>query len=433
LRPRLRHTLGGIHARTFSFSRTTRTYPNQQDSRHNPLPRISLVDAAHDTQTGQRNDPDSRDTRLYLIDKIESDATNALPNLTQESTMNAKKNAVAAVLNINMLGASEAAPMDPELAALLDVLGEPNMGAAPVESFEASVAALVESSEEVLLDAGTVEVLDVPPLLEVTAEPALSSEEAHGEALEAALANIEVQEAYALVPADAPAHEGVSDEEAEKERLLAEEALATEMSAAEPTAAAKKVRTPRTHYQNKTDRIKARLGSSLGDYLVLEIADAELEGDALKAKQDETLAVIDAMSVKVKNRASLLMDWLSGKTNKPNEIFKRALDVLAADGKIQTGDNGNLHKNLLSKPYSPSAARAMGRNTVTVMEKTKMIVQTGKGEFAPNPNSLFLMMAQQAMNPASEPLPEEPGAEEEPQVEEPNVEEPVVEELTAAE
>lgn len=180
--------------------------------------------------------------------------------------MNAKKNAVAAVLNINMLGASEAAPMDPELAALLDVLGEPNMGAAPVETFEASVAALVESSEEVLLDSGTVEVLDVPPLLEVTAEPALSSEEAHGEALEAALANIEVQEAYALVPADAPAHEGVSDEEAEKERLLAEEAFATEMSAAEPTAAAKKVRTPRTHYQNKTDRIKARLGSSLGDY-----------------------------------------------------------------------------------------------------------------------------------------------------------------------
>jgi hypothetical protein len=396
----------------------------------------------HDTQTGQRNDPDSCDTRLYLIDKIESDAMNALPNLTQESIMNAKKNAVAAVLNINMLGASEAAPMDPELAALLDVLGEPNMGAAPVETFEASVAALVESSEEVLLDSGTVEVLDVPPLLEVAAESALPSEEAHGEALEAALANIEVQEAYALVPADAPAHEGVTDEEAEKERLLAEEALATEMSAAEPTAAAaKKVRAPRTHYQNKTDRIVARLGASLGDYLVLEIADAGLEGDALKAKQDETLAVIDAMSVKVKNRASLLMDWLSGKTNKPNEIFKRALDVLAADGKIQTGDNGNLHKNLLSKPYSPSAARAMGRNTVTVMEKTKMIVQTGKGEFVPNPNSLFLMMAQQAMNPASEPLPEEPVAEEptveptveEPTVEEPTVEEPVVEEVTAEE
>jgi hypothetical protein len=56
------------------------------------------------------------------------------------------------------------------------------------------------------------------------------------------------------------------------------------------------------------------------------------------------------------------MDWLSGKTNKPNEIFKRALDVLAADGKIQTRDNGNLHKNLLSKPDSPSTARAMGRN-----------------------------------------------------------------------
>ena len=52
-------------------------------------------------------------------------------------------------------------------------------------------------------------------------------------------------------------------------------------------------------------------------------------------------AVIDAMSIKVKNRASLLLDFVSGKTTKPNEIMKRALDCLAQDGKLATGDKGN--------------------------------------------------------------------------------------------
>jgi hypothetical protein len=107
---------------------------------------------------------------------------------------------------------------------------------------------------------------------------------------------------------------------------------------------------------------------------MLELDDVELEGDALKAKQDETTAVIDTISIKVKNRASLLIDFLSGKTNKPNEIMKRALDCLAANGKLTMGAKGNLRLNLLTKPYSAAAARSMGRNILTVMEKTKMIV-----------------------------------------------------------
>ncbi|SAL87991.1 hypothetical protein AWB67_07513 [Caballeronia terrestris] len=104
-----------------------------------------------------------------------------------------------------------------------------------------------------------------------------------------------------------------------------------------------------------------------------------------------------------------MLDFLSGKTAKPNEILERALDVLAADGKITTGDNGNLHKNLIAKPYSPSAARAMGRNTVTIMQKTKMIVAgANKGEFLPNPKSLFLLIAEQNLDPASPAVADEP-------------------------
>jgi hypothetical protein len=318
----------------------------------------------------------------------------------------ASKKVIAATVEVNMLGAgtAAAAPMDPELAALLNVLNDPSEESAGLELVEQTNAAPSDD----IIEQSVVESLDVSAapvvVIEQHAEPQTHE-------VEAAVAGLEVAEAYALTPADAAPLEGASAHELEAERLLAEEALiqSSTVENAEPAAgdeagtAPKKERTPRVHYANKTDRIKARLGAQLGDYLVLELDDAALEGDALKAKQDETLAVIDGMAEKVKNRASLLIDWLSGKTGKPNEILKRALDVLAADGKIQTGDNGNLHKNLLSKPYSPSAARAMGRNTVTVMEKTKMIVQSGKGEFVPNPSSLFLAMANEMVKPAAGP------------------------------
>lgn len=361
-------------------------------------------------KTGQGSDPDSCDTRLYLIPKIEPDAMSASPNLTQESTMNTatktprrarapKKTAVQTV-EANMLGAAEAsaAMIDPQIAALLDVLGE-GANLPGVETIEGDAAPVIESAD--VIETATVETLDVsaelpalPAVVELPAELLDVPTAPTDETLSAAIADLEVAEHYTLVPADAAPIEGASPAE-----IAEAEAVAP---AAVEVVAPKAPRAPRMHYQNKTDRIKARLGEKLGDYLVLEIDDASLEGDALKAKQDETLAVIDAMAVKVKNRASLLIDWLSGKTAKPNEILKRALDVLFADGKITTGDNGNLHKNLLAKPYSASAARAMGRNTVTVMEKTKMVIQSGKGEFLPNPNSLFLAMAQQMLSPAAE-------------------------------
>jgi len=346
----------------------------------------------------------------------------------KKSTRRTSKKATAEA-KVNMLGAAEAAPMDADLAALLNVLEVP--GAAPL--VETAAPAIEAHAEPEVIESGHVESLelaDVADALDASdvVLPEVIAALPSDTVLDEVVAGIEVQEHYALAAADAAPLEGASAEEIAAAGVESAAAPAAEEAAAVTTP--KAARAPRVHYQNKTDRIKARLGANLGDYLVLEIADASLEGDALKAKQDETLAVIDAMSVKVKNRASLLMDFLSGKTAKPNEILKRALDVLAADGKITTGDKGNLHLNLLAKPYSVSAARAMGRNTLTVMEKTKMIVAGTKGEFLPNPQSLFLAMAQQMLNPASEPLPEEPGVET-PAAAEPAPVEPVVEEPAA--
>jgi hypothetical protein len=363
--------------------------------------------------------------------KIETSANTAQTNLTQEKyAMSKKANASKKSLVVNMIGAAEAAPMDADLAALLNVLevpGAADASAPTIEVIEQANAPVIEAGGDII-ESADVETLDLseslaaledsapiialpellpetPAVIEIPAEVLAGGESAE---LDAVLASIEVQNSYAAAPTGDvdPTIEAATEQEvaAATEELPAVAAEPDEEAGAAAGAAPAKTRTPRVHYANKTDRIKARLGAKLGDYLVLELADAELDGDALKAKQDETLAVIDAMSVKVKNRASLLLDWLSGKTAQPNEILKRALTVLHADGKITTGDNGNLHKNLIAKPYSTSAARAMGRNTITVMEKCKMIVASGtKGEYVPNENSLFLGFANEMMGFAAAP------------------------------
>jgi len=294
-----------------------------------------------------------------------------------------------------MIGAATAETpfMDAEIAALLGVLGEvPGMPTLDLVA-EANVPAVEPVLDPVEVIESGVEMLSIEDLAEIVELPIVHTDEA----VSAVVAGLDLSDHYAAMPADEVPHDGASAEEIA--------AATVEVTPVAAPKAPKVPKAPRVHYENKTDRIKSRLGEKLGDYLVLELNDAELEGDALKAKQDETLAVIDAMSVKVKNRASLLMDFLSGKATKPNEIMKRALDCLAADGKLTTGDKGNLHLNLLTKPYSTAAARSMGRNTLTVMEKTKMIVLSTKGEYLPNPESLFLVMANQKLGtPAVEPV-----------------------------
>ncbi|CAG9228546.1 hypothetical protein [Burkholderia vietnamiensis] len=389
-----------------------------------------------------------------------------------QATRNRRSNKQAAKqpLQLDMLGSVDAgaAGFDPQLAELLSALNvdaAASPTAALVEAAAAPITEQIEDAPALVADAG--EVIELPendapdvPLDDIIAQidAAPAADEPATIPLEDIIAQVETQEHYAMVAPDAPALPQISDEEVAKERLIAEEALADDLKAqvAENTAApdaataaapaaGKTPRAPRVHYENKLDRIKARHGDNLGNYLVLEVADADLDGDALKAKQDETLAIIDAMGVKVKNRASLLIDWVSGKVDKPNEILKRALDVLIADNKITTGENGNLHKNLLAKPYSVSAARSMGRNTVTLMEKLKMLIPSGeKGTFVANPESLLLMAALSkhgvthapeagaAAEPAAPVVePEVPAAAPEATVDESPAEETAAEETTA--
>lgn len=168
--------------------------------------------------------------------------------------------------------------------------------------------------------------------------------------------------------------------------------------------APKKERVPRKHYSDKVERLKDRMGASLGEYMVLTAADAMVEDEAaLQATMDATLQIIRDMNSKEKNRASGFIEFLSGKKAKLNNVLERVLSVLEHDGYVQTGNEGNVFKDLLSRPYSPASARAMGGNTIGVFRELKVIIpdEGVKGRYIANPDSLLLAKAKSMLTAAA--------------------------------
>lgn len=162
-------------------------------------------------------------------------------------------------------------------------------------------------------------------------------------------------------------------------------------AAAEVEAKPKKVAVPRKHYSNKADRIIDRLGDALPEFTVLTLDDATeaLDEEGVKAKMDETMALIRGFSQKKQNRAGFLMEFVSGKKATLNAVMERAVRLLAKDGFLTTGKDGNYLTDLLTT-YTPAAARAMGSNTVAVLHDLKLISEDGKGRYLANDESLLL-------------------------------------------
>jgi len=250
--------------------------------------------------------------------------------------------------------------------------------------------------------------------------------------LEAAVAGAEVSESYAKQPGDKSPEEiaaeqkaadekAKADAKAEKERVAAEKKAQREADAAAKKAKreeekkqkeaeraakkaakeAEKAAKPKRVYfgSDKVGRLQHTLGEKFGDFMVLTTSDAALTGDDLAAKQKETVGIIEAMGSKVKNRATFLIDFVSGKSKELNNVLAICLRTLHADGKIVTGDKGNFHAALIAKPYAPSAARAMGNNTVNCFRQLKLLVPhaTEKQTYVANPDSLLLAMANEKL------------------------------------
>lgn len=186
------------------------------------------------------------------------------------------------------------------------------------------------------------------------------------------------------------------------------EVTAVTAAVAEKVAAeekVKKVPVPRKHYTDKVERLKDRVGASLSEYTVLTTADALVDEAELSAVMERTLEIIRAMNSKEKNRASNFIEFLSGKRAKLNNVLERVLRVLHRDGVIQTGNEGNVMKDLIARPYSPASARAMGGNTVSMYADLKVIIpmEGAKGKYVANPDSLLLAKAMSMITASVEP------------------------------
>lgn len=206
-------------------------------------------------------------------------------------------------------------------------------------------------------------------------------------ALEAALESIETTTPAPVVVEKPQKTKKESKGKTAQPKAPKEKKVAEPKAPEEPKT--KKEAPVRKHYASKTERLNDKLGTSLGDYTVLEVSDATLEGNALKTKQDETLATLKGAGVKVQNRMTFMIEFAAGKTAKLNGVIVTAFKLLASEGKITVGENGNLHKALIKHPYSPTAARAMGGNTLLAMKLLKVVVPGEKGEYLPNPESLY--------------------------------------------
>ena len=136
-----------------------------------------------------------------------------------------------------------------------------------------------------------------------------------------------------------------------------------------------------------THKPGARLLALIGgdkSFLTFSLSEPE---DIQAEKADQFIADMDARDViadKVREKAVMFLTWL--KADKPvselNEVLARSFQVLFKDGKLTGGKDGNLQKNLLSKPYSPGTAASQANQMfmlfpllgITVREKGEMVL-----------------------------------------------------------
>jgi len=165
-----------------------------------------------------------------------------------------------------------------------------------------------------------------------------------------------------------------------------------------PTAAPTPAKAPRatsvTHRPG--DLLLIKLGAEAPNLLVF---DDRHDGEQINQKLIDFVAKMNVtnsqhegyIADKVKDKMQMFLCWLA-KGGELNEVLKRTITLLHKDGKLVSGDKGNLHLNLLSKPYSPGTARSQGNQMFMALPELGMVIK-GKGTMEPNPHSPLLQMA----------------------------------------
>lgn len=202
-----------------------------------------------------------------------------------------------------------------------------------------------------------------------------------------------------IVPVEAPKKKGgrkgkKKDTAASSAAAAGDEGIggAAPAAAAEPEAP-KEPKPPRaTSITHKPgDLLLVKLGAAAPDTLVFDLNHTPEQIEAARVAFINRLNDREAIADKVKEKISMFLLWL-GKGGDLNEVLKRSLTVLHAEGKLTSGDKGNLQLNLLSKPYSIGTARSQANQMFMALPELGLTIKT-KGEMVPNPDSPLLPMA----------------------------------------
>lgn len=144
-----------------------------------------------------------------------------------------------------------------------------------------------------------------------------------------------------------------------------------------------------THTPGKL--LKAKLGADAADFLVFDMTDAHMDAEQLAKKQEAFIDRMDdreAIAGKVKEKIIMLLTWLKN-GGELNEVLKRTFTVLRSDGELVSGMKGNLHLNLLSKPYSVGTANSQGNQMFMALPELGICLRE-KGRLVPNQDSALL-------------------------------------------
>lgn len=195
-----------------------------------------------------------------------------------------------------------------------------------------------------------------------------------------------VKKAQEIPPVE-PAIEELADEPAVEDKVA-------------PSVKEKSPTTYRTTYYNssKSKVLLDRLGGDQSD-IVLEFSDAELSDEDLKRKQRAFLSLLnnqptvnsDGQTVQKKVAEKVIILFTMFKQKKTwNEVMYRTFKLLLTDGYIQSGDKGNLHAELLAKPYSVGTARAQAGQMMQMLPLLKIATETSKGRLEINEDSTII-------------------------------------------
>lgn len=195
-------------------------------------------------------------------------------------------------------------------------------------------------------------------------------------------------------PTGAATHAAASTETAKPKKGAKQQ---KEPEAQAEAEVAPNVEKPKTHpalrnpFAKKSEKIMAKLGDKAADYLIMETADALLSPEELEAKRAALLADLDnpaKTAKKVGEKAVQIFGWVRN-GGKLNEYMHRAFKVLAEDGHLTSGINGNLQKNYLARPYAPGTASAQANQIFQLFPLLKLTIRE-KGRMVPNPDSVLL-------------------------------------------